>query len=134
MNQSNRNKTDEIVNEDVRVKMHDYMVHFRRDKNTIFFDAYPIEGWIDSKTGKTGFCYLDKEDVLDVHYEFIENKCWKPLSGSCNWSDGGWDDRVTVCNDLITGRTLIEIARLYEKDIFPWIRTRLAGTISRLQT
>lgn len=126
-------KKSEVVSTDVRVKMNDYMVHFRRQKNTIFFDAYPIEGWLDCKTGETGYCYLDKEDVLNVHYEFVENQCWKPLSGSCEWVDGHWDDRISFCNDLMTGGTLIEVARLYEKDILPWIRTRLTRIMRGLQ-
>ena len=49
----------------VRVRMMDYMVHFKTDAHTLKFECYPVQDWEHLPTGKKGFSYIDKENEPD---------------------------------------------------------------------
>ena len=46
----------------VRVRMMDYVIHFKTDAYRLEFEVYHVQDWKHLPTGKEGTSYIDKEN------------------------------------------------------------------------
>jgi len=104
-----------------RVRMMDFMVHFKTDSRTLEFEAYPVQDWEHLPTGKKGFSYIDKENEPDDREVFEEGKCLKKFEGSFCWR-GVWEGRLYFTDNEYWGEEISEMSELYNKHIAPWCK------------
>ncbi len=102
----------------VRVRMMDYMVHFKTDAHTLEFECYPVQDWEHLPTGKKGFSYIDKENEPDEREVFEEGKCLKKFEGSFCWR-GVWEGRLYFTDEEYWGEEISEMSELYNNHIVP---------------
>lgn len=105
----------------VRVRIKDYMVHFKSDGFRIEFEVYPVQDWEHLPTGKKGFSYIDKENEPEEREEFEEGKCLKKFEGSFCWR-GVWEGRLYFTDEEYWGEELKEMSDLYENYIVVWCK------------
>ena len=104
-----------------RVRMMDYMVHFKTDKHTLEFEVYPVQDWKHLPTGEKGFSYIGKENEPDTIEEFENGKCLIKLKGSFCWR-GVWEGRLYFTDEEYWGEDIEELSRLYNDFIVPWCK------------
>jgi hypothetical protein len=105
----------------MRVRMMDYMVHFKTDAHRLEFEVYPVQDWKNLLTSKEGTSYIDKENEPDEREIFEEGKCLKKLEGSFCWR-GVWEGRLYFSDDEYWGEDIVELSELYSDHIEKWCK------------
>lgn len=104
----------------VRVRMMDYMVHFKTDAHTLEFEVYPVQDW-EQPTGEKVFTYIYKENESDYREVFEDGKCLKKFEGSFCWR-GIWEGRLYFTDEEYWGEEISEMSELYNNHIVPWCK------------
>lgn len=102
-----------------RIRMMDYIVHFKEWLVRLEFEIYPVcdffyrglsEGIITA--------YLDKDTIIDTIEIFDENKCLKKMAGWINYHD--LESRLYFTDEEYDASELSELSELYDNHILPW--------------
>lgn len=117
---SSPNSTKSISGE-VRIRMMDYMVHFKTDVHTLKFECYPIRDWESLTTEEIGFSYIDKENEHNEREVFEYGKCLKKFEGSFCWR-GVWEGRLYFTDKEYWGEEIAEMSELYNNYIVIWCK------------
>ncbi len=105
-----------ILGAEPRIKMMNYMVHFKYNGQSLCFEVYPTQGYLSDK-----FCYISKENDPDEIEVFEEGKCLMRFGGWFCWR-GVWEGRLYFTDDEYWGEELSEMSELYNKHIVPWCK------------
>jgi len=104
-----------------RVRMMDYMIHFKTDEHVLEFQVYPCQDWVHLPTGKKGTGYIDKKNEPELREVFEEGKCLMKMRGSfC--SRGVWEGRLYFTDKEYWGEDIAELSELYNGHIVEWCK------------
>lgn len=106
---------------EVRIRMMDYVVHFRTDELRLSFEVFPVQDWEQFSTKIKGFSYINKETEPDTIEIFEDGKCLKKFEGLFCWR-GVWEGRLYFTDVEYWGEEIAEMSELYNIHIVPWCK------------
>ena len=98
-----------------------FMVHFETDGHMIFFEAYPVQDWVNFETGEKGTSYISKTKDPDTIDVFKHGECLMKLEGSFCWR-GVWEGRLYFPDMEYFGEEIKELSELYNDFIVPFCK------------
>ncbi len=105
---------------DVKIRMLDFMVHFRTNEKNIFFEVYPVSDFTDLDTMKDGVAYTEKSDNSPIEF-FDKDKCLMLFKGFYRYK-GCWDGQLDFIQKTYDCEDLSEMNEVFTKHIEPWCK------------